>query len=435
MKTRSYFAGMFVVACILLAGVLLLTGHQAEGVAFVLANAPVVVPATEEGLKELAKAFKATTDEIKQIAEKVAGEMKAHGDATKETKDKADELLVKQTELSSRIKEIEQKLERRPGPGEAKEKSAGYKVIESDEYKSMAEGKVGKVRISVKDITSGASSAADLVVEQRVPGIIMPQLRRLTVRDLLAPGRTNSNTIEYVKELLFTNAAAPVAEGSEKPQSELTFEDATSTVRTIAHWVRASKQILADAPMLQSYIDERMRHGLKLEEEDQLLNGDGTGQNLLGLIPQATAFADQLITGIPHRNRIDILRVALLQVVLAEFEADAIVLHPTDWARIELTKDTTGQYVWANPASMLGPVLWGKPVVPTQSMTEANFLTGAFRMGAQIFDREDATVELSTEDGDNFRTNKVTIRCEERLALAVYRPASFVAGDFSETSN
>src|SRR3546814_2014836 len=112
----------------------------------------------------------------------------------------------------------------------------------------------------------------------------------------------------------------------------------------------------------------------------------------------------------------------LLQAALAEFPATGHVLNPIDWAEIELTKITDGGYLFANPQNDSQPRLWGLPVVETQAMTAGNFLTGAFRLGAQIFDRQDARVEVSTEDSDNFRKNLVTILAEERLALAVYRP-------------
>ncbi|KAG1437537.1 hypothetical protein G6F57_020206 [Rhizopus arrhizus] len=140
--------------------------------------------------------------------------------------------------------------------------------------------------------------------------------------------------------------AEPVAEGADKPQSDLSFELKTTPVRTIAHWMRASKQVLADIPLLQSYIDGRLRYGLQYVEEQQILAGDGTGQNLLGLIPQATDFDDDLReTG---DTKIKTLRRAILQVRLAEYRASGIVLNPIDWADIELETDSNGRYIWVN---------------------------------------------------------------------------------------
>ena len=107
-------------------------------------------------------------------------------------------------------------------------------------------------------------------------------------------------------------------------------------------------------------------------------------------------------------------------------------MHPTDWASIELLKETSGAYLIGNPQGTLSPTLWGIPIVTTQAIAQDKFLTGAFRLGAQIFDRWDARVEISTEDDQNFRKNLVTILAEERLGLAVYRPEAFIKGDFSD---
>jgi HK97 family phage major capsid protein len=131
-------------------------------------------------------------------------------------------------------------------------------------------------------------------------------------------------------------------------------------------------------------------------------------------------------------QRFDVIRFAILQAALAELPPSGIVLHPTDWALIELTKDENGRYIIGNPAGEAQPRLWGLPVVPTQAMGLDKFLVGAFSTAAQIFDRQTARVEMSTEDSDNFRKNLVTIRAEERLGLAVYRPEAFIKGDFSD---
>jgi HK97 family phage major capsid protein len=126
----------------------------------------------------------------------------------------------------------------------------------------------------------------------------------------------------------------------------------------------------------------------------------------------------------------DVLRLAMLQAALAEYPATGHVLHPTDWAGIETLKDSTGRYIIGNPQGTTQPTLWGLPVVATQAITVRKFLTGAFKLGAQVFDRWTARVEIATENEDDFIKNLVTILAEERLALAVYRPEAFIYGDF-----
>ena len=183
-----------------------------------------------------------------------------------------------------------------------------------------------------------------------------------------------------------------------------------------------------DVSQLRSLIDMRLMYGLKLVEEGELLNGDGTGQHLLGIIPQATAFSAPITITTP--TSIDNIRLAILQAYLAEFPATGIVMHPSDWTYIELLKDDIGRYIIGNPQGTVPPRLWGLPVVETQAMAVDKYLVGAFMMGAQVFDRWAARIELATENEDDFIKNLVTILCEERLALAVYRPEAFIYGDF-----
>lgn len=394
--------------------------------------------ATEPDLKTLAAGLKTATDEVKRFAEDADKKMKAGEQLSTEAKQAADEALVKLNEIAARMTEAEQKLARRGDDEKPETKTIGQRVLDDESVKAfLADRARGKSRVSVslKAITTvgggGDGAAGALVEPTRVPGIIAPPDRRMTVRDLLTPGRTGSNSVEYVRETGFTNNAAAVAEKVQKPESNISFEEANAKVSTIAHWVQATKQILDDAPMLQSYIDGRLRYGLMYVEEQELLKGDGTGSHLLGIIPQASEFVSP-ITLVPGMTIIDQLRYAMLQAVLAEYPATGHVLNPIDWARIETLKDDVGRYIIGNPQDGTTPTLWRLPVVETPAMDAGHFLTGAFKLGAQIFDREDANVLLSTEDRDNFIKNMVTIRGEERLALAVYRPEAFVYGEFTE---
>ncbi|MDW9791898.1 phage major capsid protein [Sinorhizobium meliloti] len=416
---------------------------SAYGVDLSALNHPGVIAASAAAgvgadLEALARDLKTAADEVKKSAELTNTELKNLGKVTEDTKKAADEALIKHNELSARMTEIEQKMVRGPG-GPERRKTIGETVTDNEDFKHFVKsGGKGRISIPVKAIISALTtdadgSAGDLIVPQRVPGIVAPPQRRMTIRDLITPGNTNSNAIQYVKETGFTNNAATVSEtaGATKPQSEIKFDIVTAPVATIAHWVLATKQILDDVPMLQSYIDGRLRYGLAFVEEAQLLMGSGTGTNLNGIYTQASAYAAPV--QIPATvTKIDIIRLAMLQAFLAEYPPNGIVLNPVDWATIELLKDTTGRHIIGNPQSQAEARLWRLPVVETQAMTVDNFLTGAFDLGAQVFDREEANVEISTEDSDNFRKNLVTVRAEERLALATYRPEAFVKGDFSD---
>lgn len=390
----------------------------------------------ERELKTLQGELKTANDKTKGFAEEAHKEIKALGVVSTETKAKADEALTKLHDLLARVGDVEQKMARRAGfhgggDGGGEAKTIGQRVVDDDEFKALAAStsQRGRATVEVKTITTAADGVPNLALPDRRPGLVqeVPD-RRLTVRDLLTPGQTTSGMIEYVRELMMVNNAAPVAEGALKPESSISFDLKQAGVRVIAHWMQASKQVLSDVPQLRSIIDGRLRYGLALKEEDQLLNGDGTGQNLLGLIPQATAYTP--FFSAEYANPVDHLRLAMLQAVLAEYPATGHVLNPIDWARIELAKDNNKAYLWSNPQQLMGPTLWGLPVVTTTAMSVDKFLTGAFKLGAQIFDRWDATVQVSTEDRDNFIRNLVTILAEERLGLAVYRPQCFIHGDF-----
>ncbi|SFU81729.1 phage major capsid protein, HK97 family [Paenacidovorax caeni] len=382
----------------------------------------------------ITRELKRIGDDVKQIGEKALAEAKKAGELSAETKGKVDELLVKQGELQARLQEAEQKLDRRGGDEDEGAKSIGAQFIDSEGFKSWhAAGGMKTSRdafaFRVKAITSDPASAGDGIAPNRLPGVQTPPMRRMTVRDLITPGRTESPVVQYLQESGFTNNAATVAENVKKPESNITYDLKNATVVTIAHFIKATKQILDDFAQLQSQIDGRLRYGLELAEEAQLLNGSGVGNNLLGIRTGASAYVAPI--AVANATRIDILRLALLQAELAEYPSTGIVLHPSDWAAIELLKDTTGAYIFANPQSLAQPGLWGRPVVTTPAQTVDEFLVGAFQLGAQVFDREDANVVVATQNEDDFVKNMITIRGEERLAMALYRPEAFVKGDLT----
>lgn len=390
-------------------------------------------------VREVKNAFETKHDAVKAIAEDALGKAQRGEEMTNTVKELADEALAGMNEAKARLDEIEQKVARNGADDENITKSLGEFVTDSADIKSflssgLSKGRAGvEVKAIISSLTTAANgSAGDLIVPQRIDGVVGVPVRKLTVRDLLTAGRTDKNSIQFIQESSYTNSAATVSEtaGTTKPQSEIYFDIQTSNVTTIAHWVQATRQILDDVPMLQSYINGRLIYGLKYVEDNQLLNGAGTGTDLNGIYTQATASTANLAV-ISSPTKLDVLRVAILQASLANLPATGIVLHPTDWMTIETTKDSAGGYIVGDPTGRLQPRIWGLPVVETQAMTSGTFLTGAFEGGAQLFDRWDARVEISTEDSTNFRQNLVTILAEERLALAVYNTLAFVKGTFS----
>jgi HK97 family phage major capsid protein len=385
--------------------------------------------------------------EIKTLITKFEDDLKRYGsvqDGTKEaiaklnttgaelvTAHKA--LLEEKQQLASRLLDLEQKiLTRGLGGTPARPKTVGERYVESEEWKEFAvRGRTAKSTakpFSVKTITSDLGSAGGGVIPEYLPTPVIPPFQPLTVRDLLDVGTTESNLIEWLKELVFTNAAEVVTEGAIKAQSNITYERLNIPVVTIAHWFRASKQILSDFKQLATLINNRARFGLKQEEENEILFGDGTGEHLFGLVPQATVYAYHGPT--TNDTQIDVIRHAMLQVQLAFYPTTGIVMSPTDWHNLTLTKDTLHRYLYANPGATTPAMLWGVPVVECFNFLPGDFMVGAFKLAATLFDREQAQILVSTEDQDNVIRNLVTILSEERLALAVTRPQAFVHGSF-----
>nr|WP_314432404.1 phage major capsid protein [uncultured Brevundimonas sp.] len=404
-------------------------------------------PEDDRGQKsaaELATEFKADFDQkldgVKALAEKAVAEAQKGIDATGAQKEVIDGALTAMNEAKARLDDLEQKMARGGGDPDQGEKSIGDQFVESEGFKSFqatgfsksARGGDLQIKATLTSATTAAAgSVGDAVQTTRLPGILPLPQRRLTVRDLLSQGRMDGSTLEYVKETGFTNSAAPVAEGAAKPESDLQFDLVTTSAKVIAHWMKASKQILSDVSQLRSTIDQRLLYGLAYAEEQQLLNGSGSGQNLHGIIPQATAYAAPIT--ISGATSIDMMRLAMLQAALAEYPATGHVMNPIDWAFIETLKDSEGRYIIGNPQGTASPTLWSLPVVTTQAIAVDKFLTGAFKLGAQVFDRWDARVETGYVN-DDFTKNLVTILAEERLALAVYRPEAFIYGDFGRVT-
>lgn len=342
--------------------------------------------------------------------------------------------------MKEQLAELGQKAERTgPGGGDPEPETLGKQFVDSERFTAFVEtgahhSKGAKLDFNIKaSLTSLTTDAAGSVGAAASPayrdGFVLKQQRRLAVRDLMPVIQITSNAVEVPVQKGRNNNAGMVAEGAAKPSSDIQFELKNFSPRVIAHWMKASKQILDDAPQLKGLIDSELIYGLKLKEEIQLLSGDGTGQNLLGMVPQATAYVAPVVIG--DTNMLDVLALAALQVALADYEADGVIIHPSDWLQMRLLKDSTGQYIYGPPGVVVEPRAFGLPLVPTPSMTASKFLVGQYQVAATVYDRWEARVEVGYEN-DDFTKNMVTILGEERLAFAVKRPGALVYGDFND---
>lgn len=305
----------------------------------------------------------------------------------------------------------------------------GQQFVSNDRFAQFkSAGYQGKARVELKSITPIGSSQAGMTWSARDPEVQALARRNFRVRDLLTVLPTMAGSVDYARQTTRTNNAAPVAEGATKPYSGYVWEQVNLPIRTIAHLSKLTRQALDDSEQLAAEVDTEMRYGLALEEDDQLLNGDGTGQNLTGMVPAASSFAAPFTIATP--NMIDVIGLAILQQSLTEYGSDGVVLHPTDWMKMRLIKDGDGKYILGDPNVPVPPVLFDRPVALTQAMTEGDFLVGGFKL-QKLYDRMAPEVLIASENADDFETNMYTMRCEERLGLALRKPQALITGDFT----
>ncbi len=329
--------------------------------------------------------------------------------------------------------EMEQKYARAGsyGGGDGGDQTWGEQFVQSDGLKAFADetSRPRRFRMEVKaTVTTGSTSGGPVGGQAYRDAILPMPVRRLRVRDLLPVVSVSTGSIEYPKQTTRTNAADTVAETIAKPESTYAFTMQTVTPKVLAHWIPASRQILEDAPQLRDIIDTELRYGLALKEDAQILAGDGTGENLSGLITNATAYVAPF-DPVGTENEMDKVALALLQTTLADFIPNGIVMHPSDWLRIRLLKDADGNYLLGPPGANVPPVLFGIPVVETTSIPIDKVLVGDFQRAATLYDRWSPRVEVSTEHADYFTRNLVAILCEERIALAVKNATALTYAD------
>lgn len=327
----------------------------------------------------------------------------------------------------------------------ARVKPIGAQVIESAEYKRFASG-IGQrsATVEVKTVNTvgegtglsngfpnGQGGAA--VLPDFLPGIVDIRFRKLLIADLCAQGATDSSSISYVKETQFQNSAAGVAEAGAKPQSDDTIARVQVQVGKIAHFLKTTDELVQDAPAYMSFLQNRLVFGVQYKEDGELLNGTGypSVTGLLQVSGRQTPVSETSGTLAAPTLVIDAIYNQITNIRFSAFvEPEAIVINPADWQNIRLAKDANKQYYAGGPfTGAYGAggyanvdMLWGLPVVITPAIAAGTIQVGAYQQVAQIFRRQGVTVEMTNSNVDDFQNNLITVRAEERLALAVYRP-------------
>ncbi|PYD92644.1 phage major capsid protein [Pseudomonas syringae pv. pisi] len=372
----------------------------------------------------------------------VADEMQKGNTITTEMKSQIEKQKGEIERVIEQVQKLEEKgIKLRSQPGEAK---SFIDLVKSDEaYKSLQAKNVSLADIEVtkSDMASMKEmkvTSAGIVAPNYDP-VIQPGIRQeLRIRDLLTTVPVSGQNYTYFRENLHTRGAAPVAEGGLKPNSNVSFTTETDRVKKIAVWMPVTDEALDDVPQLMAYLQELLRYDLKLEEERQILKGDGTGENLNGLMTQATVYDTTLTkTG---DTAIDLVRRAIYQVrKQSMLSADGIVMTELDWMNIELQKDGENRYLFANLQGLVTPVLWGRPVVTSDSVDEGDadtggeFLVANFARSSVLFDRMSFLFKMGLIN-DQFIKNERALLVEERLGLGVRRREGLVKGRFVSAS-
>jgi HK97 family phage major capsid protein len=315
-------------------------------------------------------------------------------------------------------------------------KGALKEAVEGGAIEDFKKGRSRATSFEVKaDMTTGADFTGEVIAATRVPGIKFDPSNEVHVRSIVPVGTTTSDTIRFVKESAYTDGNAATSEGSALGQTDFNLTASTANVELIGTYLRLSKQMLDDTEQLTSYISARVPSKLMAVEDDQLLGGSGVAPNLEGLRNSATAWSNTdsgFAAGvISNPQNIDVLITALNQIAKFNYTSDGILMHPTDFHKILALKDGDNRYLKDQVYQGLQPTFMGVPFRLSTAMAEGEFIVGNFSQAAQIWQRDNVSVEFFEQDTDNVQKNFITVRVQERLAMTTYLPNALCRGSFA----
>lgn len=376
---------------------------------------------------EIKAALEQHQKSIDSAIQKYESELAVAGEASNEAKAAVKALSEK---FESTVTDLAQKMEGiKTAAKESVIETAGAEFVKSEQFKQLLAGDRQSARLELKNtVTSGSTT----VFPQQNQAIISGDFKPLTIRQLFRAIPVSSNAVYSLREASWTNDAAEVSQGAAKAESDLTMEQYNVTIQTVAHWIKVSNQLLADAPAVVAYIDTRLRDGLAQRIDAQLLNGNGTSPNLSGITDSGnytayTASSDDLL--------FDSINRAKYLLWAKGYAPDAVIVNPADWGAAERVRETysagnMGMYLNGVPGTISSNNPFGVRIVLSNNMTAGKFAIGAFDQACALYNRQGATVEMGYINAD-FTNNLVTIRAEERLALAVEKPSAIYYGDIT----
>ncbi|QDP63495.1 MAG: putative major capsid protein [Prokaryotic dsDNA virus sp.] len=367
---------------------------------------------------------------------------KATGQALESANGKADEAL--KGEIDNLTKQFNERFD----AFEVKNKKMFEKKNESKDFKTnltkalnegaidnLVKGNTSAAAFEIKaDMTMGADYTGEVVPADRVPGFKFDPNRPQNMRQIIPNGSTGSDVVRFVKESGYSNGAAAANEGATLGQTDFDMTATSVNVEKIGTFLRISDEMLNDTAQLTSYISNRVPAKLLEVEDDQILGGNGVAPNLNGLYNSGTNF-DTSANGafyqsVDSANEFDVLVAAINQLALSNYKPNYILLNPTDFHKILLLKDSQSRYLKDQVYQGLQPSFMGVPVIINNEVNAGSFLVGDFN-SCQLWIRENLAVSFHREDGTNIRDGFVTVRCQERIALATYLPLGIIDGTFS----
>lgn len=312
-------------------------------------------------------------------------------------------------------------------PGEALVRSAGYKQFIKGDVKAFNVDARGLLPNMLQRATLTSSGLTSI---QKIPGVVLLEQNPNLVANLFGQGTTSSTTIRFTKESSFTNGATAVAEEGQKPEASFALAEADVSVKKYAVIGRVSDEMFSDYEYAQSYVNSRLLYMLQAKEDYDLINGDGSSNSITGVLNVSNIQTQAYSSSVADTIHKAITKVRSTPGFI--MEPDALVIHPTDYQNLVLTKDSNGQYYAGGPfagqygvggINRGGP--WGLTPVITTSIAQGTAIVGAFRVGATLFRREGIRLETSNSDASDFAYNRIAIRVEERFCLVPYRPLAF----------
>ena len=310
-------------------------------------------------------------------------------------------------------------------------------AIKDGAIEALVKGNTNAARFEIKagDMTMANAYTGVVAGETVIEDFKFDPSRSVHIRTLLPIGNTDAQTIRFPKESAYDDGAAATAQGSAVGQSDFDVTATSVNVEKIGTFMRITEEMLNDTPGLSSYLSARVPGKVLSVEDNEIVSGDGSSPNLSGLLTDGTAFTTSsgglFYQAIESANEFDVIVVALNQLSLLNYQADTILMNPTDFHKIVLLKSTANEYLRNQIITGIQPTVNGVPITLSTAMPNGKFLVGNLAQASQLWVRDGLGIEFSREDSTNFRDGFVTVRAQERVALTNYAPNAIVQGTFS----